>query len=885
MTTRITTCLAVTVLAAALVPAFGQNQKSTPPEAPQTKEAIHEAMRSLGQEVDLLRSAHGSAYEIERIQAEIERLSALLGGDLPARTAARAARGASPAPTPTTTGGTQSVVAPPCSPGVTTTNFPGTTGVISPPIAYDGITFTTNVAGAGAFLWDLNLNTAILHPSSGELDITLESPAGTIVTITTDNGGTLDNNFNGTAWDDNSNDPVTDRAFVNNVPVSPLSPEGRLQAFRGEDPNGIWKLRVYDDGTANVGSVTSWSLDVSTLASAPSGTTTNLTASPGTIIPPTAPPIILTENLIASGLGTYLSKVELYVEITHTFGSDLDITLTSPAGTVVTVTTDNAGSNDNTFNGTLFNPSATDTVTDHVYTTLVVAPLLSPEGAFDNFLGQDPNGTWTMTVSDDANLDGGVIVRWDLNLTTIAVPSPSAPANVAGVGGAIPDFSGGVTPVPSIFTANVAAGTFLWDVDLNTLITHTAGADLDMTLTSPAGTIVVISTDNGGTNDNVFNGTLWDDNANDPAVDHAYSNGVPATPLSPEGRVAAFRGENPNGTWTLSITDDAAADNGNMNGWSLDISTLPAGPSETSTTYSQSPGLNIPSTAPPIQVSDVIAASGLGAALTEVELYLEITHTFAGDLDITLTSAAGSIVQVTSDNGAGSDNVFNGTLFDGDVLDPVTDHVYTTGVVVPLLAPEGSFDFFVGENPNGNWTLTVNDDANLDGGTVVRWDLTLRTCAAVTSFCFGDGSGTACPCANAGAAGNGCASSVNANGANLTATGTASIGNDTVVLLGSGMPNSSALYFQGTSQLNGGLGNVFGDGLRCAGGSIIRLGTKANQSGASQYPSGADPSVSVRGNDSAGDVRTYQIWYRNAAAFCTAATFNLSNGIQLTWLP
>jgi hypothetical protein len=32
-------------------------------------------------------------------------------------------------------------------------------------------------------------------------------------------------------------------------------------------------------------------------------------------------------------------------------------------------------------------------------------------------------------------------------------------------------------------------------------------------------------------------------------------------------------------------------------------------------------------------------------------------------------------------------------------------------------------------------------------------------------------------------------------------------------------------------------------------------------------------------------VRTYQCWYRNAAAFCQPATFNLTNGIQTTWQP
>jgi len=154
---------------------------------------------------------------------------------------------------------------------------------------------------------------------------------------------------------------------------------------------------------------------------------------------------------------------------------------------------------------------------------------------------------------------------------------------------------------------------------------------------------------------------------------------------------------------------------------------------------------------------------------------------------------------------------------------------------------------------------------------------------AGTTFCSGDGTGTACPCANSGVAGNGCASSVNPSGANLGSTGVASIGSDSVVLTGSGMPNSSALYFQGTSQQGAGAGTVFGDGLRCAGGTITRLGTKTNVGGGSQYPAAGDPSVSVRGLVSVPGTRTYQIWYRNAAAFCTASTFNLSNGREIVW--
>jgi hypothetical protein len=100
------------------------------------------------------------------------------------------------------------------------------------------------------------------------------------------------------------------------------------------------------------------------------------------------------------------------------------------------------------------------------------------------------------------------------------------------------------------------------------------------------------------------------------------------------------------------------------------------------------------------------------------------------------------------------------------------------------------------------------------------------------------------------------------------------------------MPNAPALYFQGTTQENGGLGTVFGDGLRCVSGTIVRLGTKANTAGGSSYPSGTDASVSVRGLvPPGGGVRNYQVWYRNAAAFCTSSTFNLTNAVSVTWVP
>lgn len=188
-------------------------------------------------------------------------------------------------------------------------------------------------------------------------------------------------------------------------------------------------------------------------------------------------------------------------------------------------------------------------------------------------------------------------------------------------------------------------------------------------------------------------------------------------------------------------------------------------------------------------------------------------------------------------------------------------------------------------------TLDIDNDGDLDlifgrcSGTGLWINQTYAAPTELT-FCYGDGTSTPCPCGNSSAVGanEGCLNSFGTGG-RLRLSGVARIGDDTLHLNGSGMPSSSALYFQGTTQVAGGLGSVFGDGLRCAGGAVIRLGTKINVAGLSSYPSGADQSISVRGVVAAGDTRTYQIWYRNAAAFCSTDTFNVSNGAQVSWAP
>ena len=114
-----------------------------------------------------------------------------------------------------------------------------------------------------------------------------------------------------------------------------------------------------------------------------------------------------------------------------------------------------------------------------------------------------------------------------------------------------------------------------------------------------------------------------------------------------------------------------------------------------------------------------------------------------------------------------------------------------------------------------------------------------------------------------------------AAGGELTTAGSASLSNDTLILAGSGMtPSSSALYFQGTTMQHAQI--VYGDGLRCVTGNVVRLGTKTNAGGTSDYPAVGDPSVSVRGGVMAPGTRYYQVSYRDLGNFCTPAPFNIN---------
>ncbi|MAF66790.1 MAG: hypothetical protein CMJ84_14170 [Planctomycetes bacterium] len=159
------------------------------------------------------------------------------------------------------------------------------------------------------------------------------------------------------------------------------------------------------------------------------------------------------------------------------------------------------------------------------------------------------------------------------------------------------------------------------------------------------------------------------------------------------------------------------------------------------------------------------------------------------------------------------------------------------------------------------------------------------------AFCLGEpGSGVPCPCNNdndGSVPGSGCANGASLAGARLSGSGTRSLNGDDLVLTTTGLPpEHMCTVFQADAALNGGLGQPFGDGLRCAGGGVIRLQILLSNAGG---VSRTTVSLATDGGASPGELKRYQTWYEDhtGAQPCGAGVhdFNLSNGYEVSWLP
>lgn len=133
---------------------------------------------------------------------------------------------------------------------------------------------------------------------------------------------------------------------------------------------------------------------------------------PITISATGTPTVTSTLSIPAASSGT-ISDVNVTVDIAHTWVNDLTVRLTSPSGTIVTLVANPCAS------AALNNIEATF---DDAGTALVCAnnPAIGgtriPNQPLSAFNGQNSAGTWTLTVADAFNQDGGAINGWSLNI-------------------------------------------------------------------------------------------------------------------------------------------------------------------------------------------------------------------------------------------------------------------------------------------------------------------------------------------------------------------------------------------------------------------------------------------------------------------------------------
>jgi hypothetical protein len=185
------------------------------------------------------------------------------------------------------------------------------------------------------------------------------------------------------------------------------------------------------------------------------------------------------------------------------------------------------------------------------------------------------------------------------------------------------------------------------------------------------------------------------------------------------------------------------------------------------------------------------------------------------------------------------------------------------------------FEYWTGDSWSNDYIGWFLDDVRIES-----------TSDAATAFCSGDGSGGHCPCSNVGGPGRGCPSSFNAQGALLAGSGNPSFTNDTLALTASDVSQSMVTFFAGPTRLADGFSGVFGDGRRCVTGSLVRARAFPNPAGVAQIPLVGNPSLGAAFNVTpASPTRYVQAMYRNVAPFCTTATYNVTNGVIVTWRP
>ena len=104
----------------------------------------------------------------------------------------------------------------------------------------------------------------------------------------------------------------------------------------------------------------------------------------------------------------------------------------------------------------------------------------------------------------------------------------------------------------------------------------------------------------------------------------------------------------------------------------------------------------------PTGISDVLSVNQTGE-VSDILVYLDVTHTYIGDLIVTLTSPTGTSVVLHNRTGGSAEDIL--------------------GWYPTELTPVDDFSALIGEEMFGDWTLAISDNAGIDTGTLNEWCL------------------------------------------------------------------------------------------------------------------------------------------------------------------
>jgi len=104
------------------------------------------------------------------------------------------------------------------------------------------------------------------------------------------------------------------------------------------------------------------------------------------------------------------------------------------------------------------------------------------------------------------------------------------------------------------------------------------------------------------------------------------------------------------------------------------------------------------------------------ATIEDLDVRFSAAHTYDSDLRATLTSPDGGTVVLFSEVGGENDN-FQDTLFDDEATTPIASG---SAPFDDSFRPQDALTAFDGQSASGTWTLTVDDLAALDTGTLYK---------------------------------------------------------------------------------------------------------------------------------------------------------------------